>query len=253
MMKKNNVAILVAAFLGEPETIQSKLTDRGIRYLHTKNAFLAIKNKLENQSLYLGLVGDESECNRLIAECNLNENNAKWFDQDRALISRGTGALENQLIVKCIKNWSLEKKLDAVIKVTGKYEILNLNKVINFSQVTSQPFCAWRTFSNNMVDTRVLIFNPKFYLQNQIELEKINSMPGFWMENIAFNLMRKRNFSFGYLSYRPILNGLAGTANQFSTTPLYKRVLINCFTYINIIFASALIKLKLIFGKHLSE
>ena len=253
MIKKNNVAILVAAFLGEPETIQSKLTNRAIRYLHTKNAFLTIQNKLENQSLFLGLVGDESECNRFITECNLNENNAKWFDQDQALISRGTGALENQLIVKCIKNWALEKKFDVIIKVTGKYEILNLNKVINFSRVTSQAFYAWRTCSSNMVDTRVFIFNPKFYLQNQLELEKINIMPGFWMENIAFNLMSDRGFSFGFLSYRPILKGLAGTANEFSATPMYKRVLINCFTYINIIFKLALNKLKLIFGEHLSE
>lgn len=249
MREKNNVAVLVAAFLGEPETIQSKLTDRNIRYLHTKNAFLAMKNKLQNQSLYLGLVGDEGECNRFITECNINESNAKWFDQDRALISRGTGALENQLIVKCIKNWSLEKKFDVVIKVTGKYEILNLNQIINFSQVTHQPFYAWRTFSNNMVDTRVFLFNPNFYLQNQIELEKINSIPGFWMENIAFNLMKERRFSFGFLSYRPILNGLGGTTNEFSTTPLYKRVLISYFTYINIIFTSALNKLKLIFGE----
>ena len=253
MRKKNNVAILVAAFLGEPETIQSKLTDRGIRYLHTKNAFLAMKNKLENQNLYLGLVGDERECNRLITECNLNESNAKWFDQDRALISSGTGALENRLIVNCIKNWSLEKKFDLIIKVTGKYEIININKVINFSQVTSQPFYAWRTFSKSMVDTRVFLFNPKFYLQNQIELEKINSMPGFWMENVAFNLMRERNFPFGFLSYRPILNGLAGTTNELSTTPLYKRVLINCFTYINIIYIYALNKFNKIFGEHLSE
>jgi hypothetical protein len=253
MKSKNEVAILVVAFLGEPETIQSKLKDKEIRYLHTKYALLEIKKDIENQRLFLGLVGDENECNRLISECNLNENNAKWFDQDETLISRGVGALENQLIVNCIKNWSLEKKFDVVIKVTGKYQILNLNKVINFSKVVSQPFYAWRVVFKHMVDTKVYLFKPKFYLQNQISLKMVDSMPGFWIENVVFNIMRERGFGFGLLSYRPILKGLSGSTGQFSTTPLHKRLLINFFTELDIMFVGTLNKFKSIFGNHSSE
>lgn len=235
---RNRVAILIVAFLGTPETIASKLRDSEIRYQHTKNAFLEIKKNIGNQSIFLGLVGDESECKRFINECNLNENNSKLFDQDRTLITRGTGALENQLIMNCIKNWSLEKRFDVVIKITGKYQVLNLHNVINFSTTITQQIYAWRIKMNDMVDTRVFLFNPNFYLQNQELLKKVNSMPGWWFENIIFKLMEKMGYSPGILCCRPMLKGLAGTTNEFTITPLYKRTLIKFSTLIYIIYIS---------------
>lgn len=253
MIKKNRVAVLVVAFLGVPETASSKLLNSEIRYFHTKKAFLEIKENINDTSLFFGLVGDPSECNKLINECNLSYKNAKWFDQDRALIKRGTGALENQLIVNCIKNWSLDKNFDFVVKVTGKYQVLNIHKIINFSMFITQPFYAWKILFNKMVDTRVFIFNPFFYLQKQISFQNIDSMPGFWIENIVFDVMKDCGFRFGIVINRPILKGLAGTTNEFSTTPFYKRALIYFLTELDIMFMSLFNKIKLIFGKKSSD
>lgn len=236
-MKSNkNIAVLVVAFLGVPETVESKLKNSENRYLYTKTAFLSIQRKIIKKNLYLGLVGDCNECNKFIDEFGLDEKNAKWFEQDQTLISSGVGALENQLILNCINFWDFEKNYDLVVKVTGKYEVLNIDDILKFSIYISQPFYAWKYFFKEMVDTRVFLFKPSFYILNQIFFKNIKALPGFWVENITYQLIVNNFFKFGFILYRPILKGWAGTTNEFSITPIYKRVLIKTFSKLDIFF-----------------
>jgi hypothetical protein len=233
MNSENKVAILVVAFLGVPET-SSQLSNSKLRYFYTQNAFLGLQKKVNSQNLFLGLVGDENECARFIYETGLGEKKAKWFKQDRALISKGTGALENQLILNCIKFWSFEQKYDLIIKITGKYDILNLKDILVFSKKMTQPLFAWKIFLKNMVDTRVLIFEPGFYLSNQNSLRLSNLSYGYWIENIIYRLMKIYSLKFGFLFYRPILIGWSGAMNEFSYTPIHKRVLIHFATNLDL-------------------
>jgi hypothetical protein len=95
--------------------------------------------------------------------------------------------------------------------------------------------------------------NPGEDLQKQISFQNIDSMPGFWIENIVFDVMKDCGFRFGIVINRPILKGLAGTTNEFSTTPFYKRALIYFLTELDIMFMSLFNKIKLIFGKKSSD
>jgi len=249
MTFNKNIAILIVAFLGKPKTIQSKLKDSDIRYLHTKNAFLKIRKYVGNENLFIGLVGDQNDCSRFIEECGLNDESAKWFEQDEGLINRGTGALENQLILKCINYWSLQKNYDYIVKITGKYQVFNLNEVLKLAGEINQPIYAWKIYFQNMVDTRVLIFNANFYVKNQSFLARIDSPPGLWMENIVYEIIRNYCFDFGMVFARPILKGLAGTTNEFSLTPLHKRILINTITKFVIFKKNIPKKIKFIINK----
>lgn len=236
MIKTKKIAVLVVAFIGVPETVESKLKDSYARYIYTKRAFLSLQKKINNKNLFLGLVGDKDECNRFILEVGLSDENAKWFEQDKSLISSGAGALENQLILNCIKFWFFEEKFDIIIKVTGKYNILNIEDILLFAQKINQSFYAWKFLFRKMVDTRVLIFKPNFYILNQSELNKINVKPGFWVENITYQIIKKNFYKYGLILYRPILQGWAGTTNEFSFTPYYKSIFINIVTKIDINF-----------------
>lgn len=234
MNSENNVAILVVAFLGTPETFETQLRDSKQRFSYTQNAFFSLQKKVNNQNLFLGLVGDENECARFIYETGLGEKNAKWFEQDRALISKGTGALENQLILNCIKFWSFEKEFDYIIKVTGKFDVLNLDDILSFSKKITQPIYAWRIPYKKMVDTRVWIFRPSFYLSIQNSVKKTNATYGHWIENLIYQIIKEYSFKFGLLLYRPILRGWAGTANKFSFMKFHHRILINFLTKVDL-------------------
>jgi hypothetical protein len=130
----------------------------------------------------------------------------------------GKGYGELLIIKYAIQNSNIINSSDYVIKVTGRYFIKNVNKIINFLSMNNDLYVMADLNKNlTWADSRIFAFKPHFILNYLSSFQDyINDSKGFYLEH-ALSKAVLRAISDGYkwlpLPSKPIIIGYSGTSN----------------------------------------
>jgi hypothetical protein len=220
--------LLVTGYLGAPVTTETALQDCEQRFLATCLALQTLRRDATKTRILLAFTGDESLLNRIIEECNWPAHDASYFPQTIESIPFGKGLLEHQLISRALRHWQLTDIDALVVKLTAKYIVENLPKVLHFATYSSFPLYGWRHPGKRMIDSRCFFFRARAYESFSSQMDLIDDRQGYYTEHAIYDILSKLGIKAGLLCCRPLISGLSGSGGVPVRASKWKRYLVRC-------------------------
>lgn len=211
-MKRTKV--LITGFIGKPKCMQSKLDSAHERYNYTKNSIEKIRSLIQDREIYVALTGDVDMAHQLRLELN-NTCHIQWFSQDDSLCEFGKGRLEHELIKNAINFWHFDNNGDKLLKITAKYEIANLKRILSFIDKYELPVVGWEIRGEQMIDTRCFSFLAASYNQFHADNTSINDANGVYYEHYMYNCLIENSGIFLPVGLGPLVYGISGSENTY--------------------------------------
>lgn len=127
--------------------------------------------------------------------------------------NQGKGFGECEIIEYALNKSKLISSDDLVVKITGRYEILNINKI--FEKINTNYPSFIRVPGNNMIDAVVFSFLPttwNAYFKSAIEM--IDDNNGYYFEHVLYDLVKRNQMNISRLPYFPLFSQLSGTSGK---------------------------------------
>lgn len=128
---------------------------------------------------------------------------------NKKITTQGKGYGEGEITEFFIKNSLLLKNEDYFYKLTGRLQILNINKITK----NKPKNYFMNRYLNGQVDTRFYCVSKKTYINKLLNTyKKVNDSAGYYLEHAFFDDLTKVN----YRSFRikPLFYGISGSTGR---------------------------------------
>lgn len=188
--------------------VRCKNYEEAIRYYILESDFsklIFIENTNSGHILDF-LIEEASKVGKLLEILTFQGNN-------KELLKKGKGFGECESIEYVINNSKLLKQNDLIIKITGRYKILNINNIIDKLNTDYPSFIRIRF--NNMIDALLFSFFSTTWTKNfATAKEQINDKQARYIEHVIFDLIKQNRVDVRKLPVYPIYVETSGTSGN---------------------------------------
>lgn len=129
-----------------------------------------------------------------------------------AVLKKGKGYGEGEIIQYVLKHSCLVKKSTILVKVTGRLIVKNINFILFFIHKNQNYFDVVKT---KVCDTRFYIVSKEIYNQFFIKAYKqVNDQKDIWIEHIFKKIILNNNLSFKLFPIQPNIVGISGSTGK---------------------------------------
>lgn len=191
------------------------LTDLNIRINHYISAIrYYLYSSSFNKIVFVDNTGDSTDLDFLINEASSNNKELEVlsFTGNKYRVEhQGKGFGECENIEYSLKESNLIESDDLVVKITGRYEVLNINLI--YEKINQNLPSFNRIPGNDMIDAFVFSFSPSTwntYFKNAKEM--IDDRNGYYFEHVIFDLIKLNKIRTSRLPYFPSFKQISGTS-----------------------------------------
>jgi len=212
MGNNHNIVILLTSCLRPLNTPDVAITD----FKEREKQYVFALNFYEKLGYPIVFIDNSNTVSQAILEIGNNIKDFEYHTFTSLNSNFGKGHGEKEILDYSIDNSKIIKKSDRVIKITGRYCIINIKKIIEKIQFTNADVHVNFSLNITRCDSRMIIYKPSFYISYfKPSLEKyLNESSKMFFETVlsrSVHLLISEGGKFQPWPIYPLYSGINGS------------------------------------------